>query len=94
MTLYNNLPSLDLHGADRDYARIAINDFINDHYKIKSEKVLIIHGIGTGIIRKTTQDTLKKNKLVKSYKIDFFNPGTTVVELHKRNWLSRPFVVE
>ena len=85
ITLYNNLPSLDLHGADRDYARISINDFINDHYKIKSEKVLIIHGIGTGIIRKTTQETLKKNKLVKSYKIDFFNPGTTVVELHKRN---------
>jgi len=92
--LYNNLPSLDLHGADRDYARIAINDFINDHYKMKSEKVLIIHGIGTGIIRKTTQETLRKNKQVKTYKIDFFNPGTTVVELHKRNWLLSPFMLE
>ena len=94
MTLYNNLPSLDLHGEDREYARIVINDFIRDHYQIQSEKIIIIHGIGTGILRKTTQDTLRKNKLVKSYRIDFFNPGTTIVELHKRNWLFWTFVVK
>ena len=92
--LYNNLPSLDLHGENSDYAKIAINDFINDQYKIKSEKIIIVHGIGTGVIRKTTQEVLRKNKLVKSYKIDFFNPGTTVVELHKRNWLFRLFMIK
>ncbi len=81
--LYNNLPSLDLHGIDRDYARILINDFINDNYKIKNTKVVIIHGIGTGIIRKTTQETLKKNNLVEEYKIDNFNPGMTVVTIKK-----------
>lgn len=94
MMLYNNLPSIDLHGEDREYARITINDFIRDQYQMKNDKVLIIHGIGTGILRKTTQETLRKNKLVKSYKIDFFNPGTTVVELHKRNWLFSSFMVE
>ena len=94
MMLYNNLPSIDLHGEDREYARITINDFIRDQYQMKNEKVLIIHGIGTGVLRKTTQETLRKNKLVKSYKIDFFNPGSTVVELHKRNWLFLRFVVE
>jgi hypothetical protein len=31
---------------------------------------------------------------VKSYKIDFFNPGTTIVELHKRNWLFWTFMVK
>jgi hypothetical protein len=31
---------------------------------------------------------------VKSYKIDFFNPGTTIVELHKRNWLFLTFMVK
>lgn len=85
INLYSNLPSLDLHGYDRDYARIMINDFISDNYKLKYEKVLIIHGIGTGIIRKTTQETLKRNKLVKSYKIDNFNPGTTIVEINRKN---------
>ena len=84
MITYNNLPSLDLHGIDRDYAKILINDFIKDNYNIKNNKVIIIHGIGTGIIRKTTQEVLKKNKLVEEYKIDIFNPGMTVVSLIKK----------
>ena len=82
--LYNNLESLDLHGIDRDYAKILINEFIRDNYNIKNTKVIIIHGIGTGIIRKTTQEVLKRNKLVKEYKIDNFNPGTTIVEIVKK----------
>ena len=82
--LYSNLPTLDLHGIDRDYAKILINEFINDNYKIKNPKVVIIHGIGKGIIRKTTQETLKKNKFVKEYKIDIFNPGMTVVSIVKK----------
>lgn len=81
ISLYDNLPSLDLHGADRDYARILINDFISDHYKIKDKKVIIIHGNGTGIIKRTTQEVLKKNKYVEEYKIDNFNSGMTIVKL-------------
>ena len=81
---YNNLPTLDLHGMDRDYAKILINDFINDNYKVKNTRVVIVHGIGTGIIRKTTQETLKKNKFVEEYKIDNFNPGMTVVSIIKK----------
>ena len=81
INLYSNLPSLDLHGYDRDYARIMINEFIEDNYKIKHKKVIIIHGIGTGILRKTTHDVLRKNKYVKEYKIDNFNSGTTIVEI-------------
>ena len=81
MTLYSNLPSLDLHGLDRDYARILINDFILDNYKLKNRKVIIVHGIGTGINRKTTMETLKNNKYVETYKLDNFNSGTTIVEL-------------
>lgn len=86
MILYNSLPQLDLHGYDRDYARIEINDFIQDNYIQKKEKVLIIHGVGTGVLRKITHETLKKNKLVTAYKLDNFNIGTTIVEIRKRNW--------
>ena len=84
ITLYNNLPTLDLHGYDRDYARIMINDFINDNYKMKNKKIIIIHGNGSGILRKTTQETLRRNKLVEDYKIDNFNDGQTVVILTKK----------
>lgn len=83
LTLYSNLPSIDLHGLDRDYARILINEFINDNYKMKNYKVIIVHGNGTGIIKKTTQETLRVNKLVEEYKIDNFNTGMTVVSLKK-----------
>lgn len=84
--LYNNLPTLDLHGIDRDYAKILINDFIFDNYREKKDKVIIVHGNGAGIIKKTTQDTLKKNKYVLQYKIDNFNVGETIVILKKSIW--------
>lgn len=80
----SNLPSIDLHGVDRDYARILINDFIYDNYKLKNEKIVIIHGIGTGIIRKTTHEVLKRNKYVQEYKTDYFNSGMTIVTLKRR----------
>lgn len=83
MMFYSNIPTLDLHGYDREYARIMINDFINDHHKIKTKQIIIIHGRGSGILKKITQDTLKKNKHVLEYKIDNFNDGMTVVKLKK-----------
>ena len=83
LNLYNNLPSIDLHGPDRDYARILINEFVSDNYKMKKDKIIIVHGNGTGILKKTTQETLRINKLVEEYKIDNFNTGMTVVTLRK-----------
>lgn len=84
INLYKNLPSIDLHGFDRDYARITINEFINDNYIMHQEKVIIIHGIGSGILKTTVHNTLKNNHLVKNYKLDNFNVGTTIVELIKK----------
>ena len=43
-------------------ARVAVIDFINDNYKMKQQFVTIVHGIGSGILRTTTNETLKKNK--------------------------------
>jgi len=83
--LYDHLPTLDLHGVDRDYARILIQDFIQDNYAMKNEKIVIVHGIGTGILKKTTQEVLRKNPIVDHYKIDNFNVGMTIVTLRKRN---------
>ena len=84
MMLYNQLPTLDLHGMDREYARILINDFIHDHYLIGDQSVIIVHGNGTGIIKKTTQEVLKRNKIVEDFKIDNFNSGMTIVRIRKK----------
>lgn len=77
----SNLPKLDLHGFDRDSARVAINDFIKENKKLKNVEFIIIHGIGTGILKKTTHETLKRNKTVLDYKICYNNIGSTIVRI-------------
>ena len=85
INLYKNLPTLDLHGVDRDYARILINEFIEDSYNLKEERVIIIHGIGTGILRQETAKALKINKRVEGYSLNNFNVGETIVNIKKKH---------
>ena len=77
----NNLPSIDLHGYDMESARVEVDRFIKEAYDMKYSKVLIIHGIGEGKVKRSVHNTLSKNKYVSSYKLDFFNIGCTIVEL-------------
>lgn len=81
--LYSGFPTLDLHGLDRDYGKIKILEFLEDHHKMGTKCVIIVHGIGTGVLKKMTQNTLKNHKYVCDYKIDNFNDGMTVVTLKK-----------
>ena len=77
----DNIPSIDLHGFDRDYARIKINEFINDNKKMKNEIVAIIHGRGSGILKDETLKTLKNNKCVSDYRLFYNNTGMTIVKI-------------
>ena len=77
----DNYPKIDLHGLDRETARVEVNDFIRDNMKLKNDIVLIIHGIGNGILRKETHETLRKNKNVIEYKTFYNNLGTTIVKI-------------
>lgn len=64
---------------DREYAIFKVKEFINDCYKLKQENIIIIHGIGKGILRNAINEYLKKDKRVLEYKLDFMNPGCTLV---------------
>lgn len=77
----DSLPKLDLHGYDRESARVAINDFIKDNQKQKIEVFIIVHGIGTGILKNTTFETLKKNKQVLEFKQYYYNTGCMLVRI-------------
>ena len=77
----SKLPIIDLHGEISDFAKIRINDFINDNIKLKNKYIGIIHGKGTGVLKKVTQDTLKCNKYVEEFKVYYFNDGMTIVKL-------------
>ena len=76
----DNLPKLDLHGYDRETARVAIVDFINDSVKMKNEIVLIVHGIGAGILKQATHECLKYSRNVLDYKTYYYNNGCTIVK--------------
>lgn len=77
----NNLPSIDLHGLDEATACVYIKDFINDNIKMKNKFIVIIHGRGSGIIKKATHNILRKNKHVINYRLCYPNIGSTLVEL-------------
>lgn len=77
----NNLPTLDLHGYDRQSAKVATNDFINENIKLQNKAIIIIHGIGNHIVRNAVHETLKLNKKVKEYKLYPYNIGCTIVIL-------------
>lgn len=76
-----NLPCIDLHGYDRDMARVATLDFINENLLLGNKKFIIIHGIGSGIVKKSVYEVLKQNKHVSNYHIDIYNSGVTIVYL-------------
>lgn len=78
----DRFPKLDLHGYDRMTASVATNDFIRDSIKMKERIVVIIHGIGNHIVRKSVHETLARNKNVVAYKIFSFNVGCTIVQLN------------
>ena len=74
-------PKIDLHGFDRDSARVAVNDFVLENMMMGNDVIVIIHGIGSGIVRREVHETLRVNKNVLEYKTDNFNSGCTVVKL-------------
>lgn len=76
-----NLPKLDLHGYDRETARVATNDFVRENVKLRNDIIVIVHGIGEHIVKNAVHETLKKNKNVEEYKLHMFNIGCTIVKL-------------
>ena len=75
-----NLPKLDLHGEDRVNAIIKLDEFINENLILRNKNIVVIHGIGTGILKNTVHDYLKKDKRVKEYKLSI-NNGQTIISL-------------
>jgi len=75
------LPSLNLVGLRVDEALPLVDRLIDQAVLHGSERVDIIHGVGTGRLKRAVWDHLKHHTLVKDLHADD-NPGVTVVELH------------
>lgn len=75
------LPTLDLHGVDRMYASYKTKEFVLENRKLGNRKIIIIHGIGTGVVKESVHEALKNNENILEYYLDSMNLGETIVEL-------------
>lgn len=80
----DSFPTLDLHGYDRDSARVRILEFINDNIAMGNEFITIVHGVGSGVLRKETDEVLKHCKKVIEHQVFRANIGCTIVKLVKK----------
>lgn len=74
---------INLVGKYPDEAVAALEKYLDDAYISGIPKVTVIHGRGTGALRKAVHDYLKRNRVVKSFRIGEFGEGdhgVTIVE--------------
>jgi len=75
---------IDIRGKKPEEADFEILKFIDDSYMTGQQRVEILHGKGTGALKKTVKDILDKHEKVKNYyfaPIEFGGEGITIVEL-------------
>lgn len=74
-------PTLDLHGRNMSDAVHELEYFISDAVMSGAGQIEVVHGLGTGKVQRAVHDYLKKCKVVRAFRIQEGNPGTTVVYL-------------
>ncbi len=75
---------LDIRGLETLEAEGVVENFLSAAVMGKLETVVIIHGKGTGALRKAVHDILRRNKAVKSFRLGVYGEGesgVTVVTL-------------
>ncbi len=75
---------LDLRGGRGEESLTLVENWLDEAYAIGQHKLKIIHGHGTGVLRKLLREMLKKKSFVKSYGPEASNNGgngATLIEL-------------
>jgi DNA mismatch repair protein MutS2 len=77
---------LDLRGMTADEAFPLIDKFIDDAVLAGLNRIDVIHGKGTGALRKKVSEFLSRHPCVRSFRLGEWNEGgvgATVVELNE-----------
>ncbi|MDM0460257.1 endonuclease MutS2 [Clostridium perfringens] len=72
-------PSIDLRGMDSEEACYTTDKYLDDAYVAGRGEVTLVHGKGTGVLRKAINDMLKKHPHVKSHRLGEYGEGGTGV---------------
>ena len=70
---------LDIRGLETLEAEGVVEGFLSAAVVGKLETVTIIHGKGTGALRKAVHDILRRNRAVKSFRLGVYGEGETGV---------------
>ncbi|MCB2299681.1 endonuclease MutS2 [Clostridium tagluense] len=84
LNLRNVSTSVDLRGMDAQEAVYTVDKYLDDAYLGGLKEVTIIHGKGTGVLRNTITDMLKRHGHSKAYRLGNYGEGgsgVTIVEL-------------
>lgn len=76
---------IDIRGMASDEAILELDKYIDNAVVSGLETIRIIHGKGTGVLRKSVQTHLRSHKAVKSFRLGTFGEGengVTVAELN------------
>lgn len=75
---------IDLRGLDAEEACFRTDKYLDEAYMANLGEVSIVHGKGTGVLRKAINDMLKKHPHVKNYRLGEYGEGgdgVTIVTL-------------
>ncbi len=76
--------SVDLRGMDREEAIMELDRFIDGIVRSGLNEFTVIHGKGTGVLRKAVQAHLKKHPNIRTYRTGIYGEGeegVTIAEL-------------
>ena len=75
---------VDLRGMDSVEAICVMERYIDEAMRCNMSTIRIIHGKGTGVLRSAVQQSLRKNKFIKSFRLGVYGEGedgVTIAEL-------------
>ena len=75
LNLSNIESRIDLRGMDAEEACFRVDKYLDDAYRANLGEVTIVHGKGTGVLRKAINDMLKRQPHVKSYRLGVYGEG-------------------
>ena len=84
MNISTTATEIDLRGMDSVEAICVLDRYIDEAMRSNLSSVRIIHGKGTGVLRSAVQQSLRKNKFVKKFRLGVYGEGedgVTIAEL-------------